>query len=438
MVLAQIDDEDKNYFLIANLHLQDMEDISGVRKGKGREDTPLSDEELAFQLQAEILKGYLGMLEDRKIALSLGDAMDSDHGVLENMQLVEQAVEDDHRYAAALSSGQPLPEKSQAQKFLEEVQDPEQFTDPESEEIVDFGVSPMATPKASSSALPSTDKRAECAICNDRVNRRHSFQAPCNHFYCMGCLTDLVKACTGDESLYPLRCCHQHFNLDVVLPLLDHGVRFQFEVKSCEFGTEPADRLYCANPVCSEFLGSCKAFGHTTAPCFKCWTDSCAQCKSAAHPGAGCTDNTANLAEIKALAQEQGWQTCPGCGAIVELHHGCNHMTCRCRTEFCYVCAVRWKNCPCPQWEERRLIETAELRVQNEVQHQRVAVEEVQQRVHRTVQHLRYDHDCYPHRWQYRDGGGVCEECGHYLNLFLKVCRGCRMLACVRCTRNRL
>uniref|UniRef100_A0A0W0FK75 RING-type domain-containing protein n=1 Tax=Moniliophthora roreri TaxID=221103 RepID=A0A0W0FK75_MONRR len=156
MVLAQIDDEDKNYFLIANLHLQDMEDISGVRKGKGREDTPLSDEELAFQLQAEILKSYLGMLEDRKVALSLGDAMDSDHGVLENMQLVEQAVEDDHRYAAALSSGQPLPEKSQAQKFLEEVQDPEQFTDPESEEIVNFGVSPMATPKASSSALPST------------------------------------------------------------------------------------------------------------------------------------------------------------------------------------------------------------------------------------------------------------------------------------------
>jgi hypothetical protein len=41
---------------------------------------------------------------------------------------------------------------------------------------------------------------------------------------------------------------------------------------------------------------------------------------------------------------------------VVELAQGCYHMTCRCRAEFCYLCSKPWKNCPCPQWDERRLL----------------------------------------------------------------------------------
>ena len=42
-------------------------------------------------------------------------------------------------------------------------------------------------------------------------------------------------------------------------------------------------------------------------------------------------------------------------------------MTCRCRTEFCYLCHARWKTCQCPQWDERRLLAAAEERVDAEL-----------------------------------------------------------------------
>ncbi|KAK7026785.1 hypothetical protein VNI00_015443 [Paramarasmius palmivorus] len=116
--IAQVD-EDDTYLLIANLHLRDVEEANTGRKGKARDNAPLNDEELAFQLQAEILRDYLVELGDRRLALSIGDALDSDQDVLQSIRLAEQGVEDDHRYAAALSFGQPLPERSQAQLFLE-------------------------------------------------------------------------------------------------------------------------------------------------------------------------------------------------------------------------------------------------------------------------------------------------------------------------------
>lgn len=33
---------------------------------------------------------------------------------------------------------------------------------------------------------------------------------------------------------------------------------------------------------------------------------------------------------------------------MVELERGCNHMTCHCTAQFCYVCGSKWKSCDCP------------------------------------------------------------------------------------------
>jgi hypothetical protein len=48
------------------------------------------------------------------------------------------------------------------------------------------------------------------------------------------------------------------------------------------------------------------------------------------------------------LASEQGWQMCQECGRVVDLiPGGCNHMTCSCGYQFCYVCGERWRTCQC-------------------------------------------------------------------------------------------
>ncbi|KAL7284060.1 hypothetical protein ACG7TL_001337 [Trametes sanguinea] len=68
------------------------------------------------------------------------------------------------------------------------------------------------------------------------------------------------------------------------------------------------------------------------------------------------------------LIKAENWRRCPNCSFIVELTHGCNHITCRCKTEFCFKCGSLWdvrnKQCSrepsCELWDETMLLEERE------------------------------------------------------------------------------
>jgi len=126
---------------------------------------------------------------------------------------------------------------------------------------------------------------------------------------------------------------------------------------------------------------------------------------------------------------------------MVELDTGCYHMTCRCRAQFCYLCAERWKSCVCPQWEEARLLQRAEQQVENQFGAPAVRAGDRARhaaRVEAAAERLRVNHHCAHTDWTVRGGGGRCESCNYTLDRYLLRCRGCQMLACVRCQRNRL
>lgn len=162
-----------------------------------------------------------------------------------------------------------------------------------------------------------------------------------------------MDACTRDSSLLPLRCCNLPIPKKAILPFLTKTLLTFFEAKSLEMEVPDNHRIYCQGPDCSAFLGSSqKLRGNIICP--KCGSPTCASCKQPSHAGESCSDN-AGIREVRMLARVEHWQTCPGCNAIVELQQGCYHMTCRCATQFCYLCATPWKGCTCPQWEERRL-----------------------------------------------------------------------------------
>jgi hypothetical protein len=97
-----------------------------------------------------------------------------------------------------------------------------------------------------------------------------------------------------------------------------------------------------------------------------CTTTTCAACKSASHAPLACIQD-ANTHALLETARAAGWARCYRCRTLVELTHGCYHMTCRCRAEFCYVCAAPWKTCTCPQWDEQRLLADAQRRVARSV-----------------------------------------------------------------------
>lgn len=267
--------------------------------------------------------------------------------------------------------------------------------------------------------------RSECTACAKNFLTSSIFHGPCGHHYCGGCLVDLVEVMIRDESLFPLRCCRQNFPMAQVAHFLTSKLLSQFRTKCIEFGTPSATRIYCPNPRCSSFLGSSDN-SDREVDCPQCQTAACSACKNAAHPGEACAENAAIL-QVKALAQAEHWQTCPGCKAIIELSQGCYHMTCTCRTEFCYLCAARWKTCTCPQWEEARLLDTAHQGVVNQFGARAAVVEprRFQERVGRRVAELRVNHDCVHDIWKFRHGGGTCNRCNDALPTFLMVSLFC-------------
>ncbi|KAF7327295.1 RBR-type E3 ubiquitin transferase [Mycena kentingensis (nom. inval.)] len=437
--------------LISKLILEDVGELQNISFGKGKrsESARPTNEEYALRAFAEEAQ----YLQDLVLALSIDHALELDQPVLAVLSTVEEGAHDDRRYAQALQDQQPLPQQSEVQRLMEDpdfaalsrdVADAD--TVPDHDSGSDDTAVEHAQPSSSSTIVvrpaKATRKRLVCVICRESIPSRYPvpFESICGHSYCNDCITNLVRSCIGDETLFPLQCCRQPMPMDGlrgVFAQLTPRLAAEFRVKASEFGTPAAERIYCPGATCSAFLGSTTTQTSQNAHCPRCYTSVCVSCKERAHPNERCGENLA-LEAVKALARAEGWQTCPnpGCGRIIELHHGCYHMTCPapCRTQFCYLCAALWKNCQCVQWEEQRLIDTAQQRVENEMgaRARAVAPDIFQQRVQQRVERLRYEHDCAAgHRWRRRNGGAVCQECSHFLREYLLLCRGCGIAATV-------
>ena len=184
-------------------------------------------------------------------------------------------------------------------------------------------------------------------------------RAPCGHYYDLECLSQLFDAASKDESLFPPKCCRRPFPLTSVWGHLSAEQRLTYQAKFEEFSVP--NRVYCARPTCSRFLGPQQHRRHGAptsrkCPVPGCRTTTCLRCRNEVIAGSKhhCGENEVDESAI-ALAKDRGWARCPGCSNMVELNFGCYHMTCRCKTEFCYHCGARWKTCDCPQFEERDL-----------------------------------------------------------------------------------
>ncbi|KAM6491008.1 hypothetical protein JOM56_013247 [Amanita muscaria] len=190
--------------------------------------------------------------------------------------------------------------------------------------------------------------RLECVSCMETYATKRCVVAPCSHVYCSKCMVSLIETCLRDESIFPVKCCKQVIPTTQFIGILNTTLRSKYEHKALEFSTSADWRIYCSNGSCSAFLGSSR--GETKImTCSQCRKSTCSGCKQASHPGDTCRGNVESL-KLRQMARKERWQTCPGCSAIVEQKAGCNHMTCRCRTEFCYLCGVKWKKCNCPQF----------------------------------------------------------------------------------------
>lgn len=212
---------------------------------------------------------------------------------------------------------------------------------------------------------------SSCICCRDDFTKQDDLQAlPCGHTYCGDCLRIMINQATTEESKMPPRCCTQPVPGAVIKSLLVRDDQQLFLKAVQQFSTPWAQRIFCPNASCNEFVPP-RAKVDPKHPfdvvCRECRTRVCTMCKMRAHTlGQDCPSDY-ELDQVLQIGEKSGWRRCYKCRTLVELTQGCTHMTCRCKAQFCYICGAIWDpdiGCPniCSGEEEleRRRMEEAQ------------------------------------------------------------------------------
>ncbi|KAH7921836.1 hypothetical protein BV22DRAFT_1038165 [Leucogyrophana mollusca] len=362
--------EDDLLELVAQLSLEDIESIQTAQGNKTSAGAPLTDHEVALGLLLQNAREVATFNSDRALALELAEAEEVRQVIIAD-QMRGNPV------PTVAAARQPTPQTPTAPPPAAE-QTPNRTNQNASQAWGGWITSMVGwmfsgSSSQSSDSVPAAPTKPiirrrvatghTCVVCQDPIYNAE-VRAPCGHFYGIDCVTDLFQSATRDETLYPPRCCRQIIDVAQVERHLSADLVRLFREKAVEFGT--LKRVYCATPTCSRFLGPLYEGFFTkfyTCPARDCATKTCGKCRASHAERQSCTtDNSSD--EILAFSRRAGWARCPGCAQMIELNMGCFHMTCRCKTEFCYLCTSRWKSCRCPQWDETRLLAAAEQRVE--------------------------------------------------------------------------
>lgn len=214
--------------------------------------------------------------------------------------------------------------------------------------------------------------RVECLTClSDDVPESKSALLGCGHRMCHDCLKRIFTMSTTDPQHMPPKCCTaDHIPLKHVEKLFSDSFKMKWNKKFHEYSTN--NRIYCPARGCGEWIkpshihldmsGGANG-GRKYGKCGRCKTKVCCTCNGKWHTSRECPkdEETKRFVEV---AKAEGWQRCFNCSAMVELREGCNHMTCRCRAEFCMICGLQWKTCDCP-WFSYAAAENARLQHMN-------------------------------------------------------------------------
>ncbi|KAI1346776.1 hypothetical protein F5Y01DRAFT_308075 [Xylaria sp. FL0043] len=211
-----------------------------------------------------------------------------------------------------------------------------------------------------SSAIEPEGLEVECVSCLDEFPSRKTVRVPC-HSYCIPCFQRLISTACQNEQHWPPKCCLNPIPAHIIHSSVETTQWTEYRARALEWNQPVADRIYCFHPECALFIrpehvipvrgvARCAA-GHYT----------CALCRNAAHEGDACPQDE-DVARTNELAEEAGWKRCPRCAAFVEHADGCQHMTCRCGAEFCYVCGASWHTCACTMTHLATYLREAEMR----------------------------------------------------------------------------
>ncbi|CCF36037.1 IBR finger domain-containing protein [Colletotrichum higginsianum] len=445
MLCGDVDDE--TLHLVLQVQLEDLESVKRSSKGKNRQDE-ISDAELAAEAYESELKSHILLISDRSMCKSMAKANQLDGRLVSILVNQEKQAAQDREVALRLSRGGKLNEDYSTdaiqgglstdvdEKLLSKLRSLYVSTDGYDDILDQAESSKWAASRGQTTEAAKAVKREkrQCNSCLSNYIATDLARCPCSHEYCRDCLQTLFETSLTDESLYPPRCCGRPIPVNDNREFLSSKLIGEFQAKAEELSTP--NRTYCHRPTCSTFIPK-EFIKADTAVCQRCRHRTCVMCKGAEHKDQDCAQDTLTQ-DLLRIAAANGWQRCFSCRRIVELEHGCNHMTCRCGAQFCYVCGNRWKTCNCAQWNEERLYARANAIVNRNANAHFNNPEVRTRQVEREAHNLVMNHQCAHNTWRSRGGAHRCEECHDSLPLYIYECARCRIRACRRCRFNRL
>ncbi|KAH7882296.1 hypothetical protein F5I97DRAFT_1817136 [Phlebopus sp. FC_14] len=231
---------------------------------------------------------------------------------------------------------------------------------------------------------------------------------PNSHAYCQSCLAayvqskiDPVGGNGGSPELvvFPIKCPECPADVwtegipdDVAERILSEKNMVIWHSQKI---LESMEHHYCPNPRCSALVQLHEDPDEPMATCPSCGEAMCVACKVLWHEDLTCEEYMQALPEDERSPEDQlvfmlakvyrvikcltyltditlakNWRRCPTCSRLVELAHGCNHITCLCGTHFCFKCGSRWnvrdgkctRKPSCDLWDEHMLLEERERR----------------------------------------------------------------------------
>ncbi|GKT51693.1 putative E3 ubiquitin-protein ligase mug30 [Colletotrichum spaethianum] len=182
---------------------------------------------------------------------------------------------------------------------------------------------PASTGQITETAKAVKRDKRKCSSCFSNYASTEVARCPCSHEYCRHCLQTFFETSLTDEFLFPPRCCGKRIPAKDNQQFLPSKLIEEFQAKALELSTP--NRTYCHKPTCSTFIPK-DFIKADIAFCQRCMNSTCVMCKGAEHKDQDCAQDILTQ-DLLQIAAANGWQRCFSCRRIVELEHGCNHIT---------------------------------------------------------------------------------------------------------------
>ncbi|KAG6368555.1 hypothetical protein INS49_002768 [Diaporthe citri] len=430
--------------LVIKILRQDADEAKAKMRGKPGQ--LVYDSKIAFDAYLADLEAQTAFLLDKAMAESIAQAVHRDDDIVAAALAQERQAASDRRAALQLHEHGRLPQIPQRSQPAENAEIDDElraklearYNLPPRDDNEDIYSADI--PIQNLSLRPK--KVRPCLICTESFAFHDLARLPCAHEYCRGCLQELFTKSLTDETLFPARCCRKNIPVTEIQIQIFLGGQLVGKYLAKKVEMETPNRTYCHRPACSTFVPR-QGIKNDIATCPKCHDKTCSICKAAAHKGTDCPKDEA-AQQLLDLAKEQGWKQCYACNKLVELTVGCNHMTCRCGAQFCYICGAIWKEkgqpgaCSCEVFDENTLYrQAAQDAARDPGFHQQPQARQrqiVQQRRARIAR----NHACQHTDWTSERGVFTCHQCNDVMPKYILQCRRCNLELCDRCKRNRL